>query len=626
MKENKKRSPWAWIPTLYFAQGLPYVAVMTISVIMYKRLGMSNTDIAIYTGWLGLPWVIKPFWSPFVDLIKTKRWWTLTMQWIVAFALAGIAFTIPTQFYVQFTLAIFMLMGFASATHDIAADGFYMLALDEHEQSFYVGIRSTFYRVATVVGQGLLVVLAGMIEMNSGLEPLSMQLMVDPDMPATVAALPPRSEDNAAVFAQNDTPSFYLAQGGGKISVTTPENVGAQSFSEYASALRDSVNTHNAQHGFVAPRTASQANTAKTDADEWGAFRLWLKETFGDERQGAAPANANVAVMAVGLTQKPEEDMALIVNFADGDQGIKLVSDERLVFTADNWDKQAYLLFTVDPKIKEPVQATFQGTSGNIPMAWSVVFIVLSVFFFIVVIYHNWALPKPDSDRASAEASARNITLGFVDAFKTFFTKFPVGQTVAAVVFMLLYRFPEAQLTKIIQPFLLDPIDKGGLGLTTGEVGLVYGTIGIIGLTIGGIIGGMVAAKGGLKKWLMPMAWSMSLTCLTFVYLSMFQDHSLLTVNICVFIEQFGYGFGFTAYMLYLIYYSEGKYKTSHYAICTGLMALSMMTGMIAGWIQETIGYSHFFIWTMLCCVFTIGVALIVKVDPSFGKKQKEKE
>ena len=206
MKGNKKRSPWAWIPTLYFAQGLPYVAVMTISVIMYKRLGMSNTDIAIYTGWLGLPWVIKPFWSPFVDLIKTKRWWTLTMQWIVAFALAGIAFTIPTEFYVQFTLAIFMLMGFASATHDIAADGFYMLALDEHEQSFYVGIRSTFYRVATVVGQGLLVVLAGLIEMNSGLEPLEMQLMVDPDMPATVAALPAGSADNAKIGA----PAFFL--------------------------------------------------------------------------------------------------------------------------------------------------------------------------------------------------------------------------------------------------------------------------------------------------------------------------------------------------------------------------------------------------------------------------------
>ena len=189
-----KRNPWAWIPTLYFAQGLPYVAVMTISVIMYKRLGMSNTDIALYTGWLGLPWVIKPFWSPFVDIIKTKRWWVLIMQWVIAIALAGIAFTIPTAWWVQLTFAVFMLMGFASATHDIAADGFYMLALTEHEQSLFVGIRSTFYRIATVVGQGLLVILAGVVEMNSGLEPVRIDITANPDAPAVVAQMPTISD------------------------------------------------------------------------------------------------------------------------------------------------------------------------------------------------------------------------------------------------------------------------------------------------------------------------------------------------------------------------------------------------------------------------------------------------
>jgi PAT family beta-lactamase induction signal transducer AmpG len=187
---------------------------------------------------------------------------------------------------------------------------------------------------------------------------------------------------------------------------------------------------------------------------------------------------------------------------------------------------------------------------------------------------------------------------------------------------MLLYRLPEAQLVKLINPFLLDPVEKGGMGLSTGEVGLVYGTVGIIGLTIGGIIGGMVAARDGLKKWLMPMAWSMSLTCLTFVYLSYFQPQSLWLVSACVFLEQFGYGFGFTAYMLYLIYFSRGNHQTSHYAICTGFMALGMMLpGMAAGWLQETIGYQHFFVWTIICCIATIGVCSMVKIDPKFGKK-----
>jgi PAT family beta-lactamase induction signal transducer AmpG len=187
---------------------------------------------------------------------------------------------------------------------------------------------------------------------------------------------------------------------------------------------------------------------------------------------------------------------------------------------------------------------------------------------------------------------------------------------------MLLYRLPEAQLVKMINPFLFDPVEKGGLGLTTGEVGLAYGTIGVIGLTLGGIIGGMVAAKGGLKRWLWPMAWSMSLTCLVFVFLSYFPHQPLWVVNICLFIEQFGYGFGFTAYTLYLIYFSEGEHKTAYYSICTGFMALGMMLpGMSAGWLQETIGYQYFFIWTIICCAATIGVCAFIKVDSKFGLK-----
>lgn len=164
MTENSKRhiNPWAWVPSLYFAEGLPYVAVMTIAVILYKKMGISNTDIALYTGWLYLPWVIKPFWSPMVDLVRTKRWWIVTMQAVLAIAFAGIAFFIPAEFFFRLTLAFFWLVAFTSATHDIAADGFYMHGLDSHEQSFFVGIRSTFYRISTIAGQGLLVIIAGL--------------------------------------------------------------------------------------------------------------------------------------------------------------------------------------------------------------------------------------------------------------------------------------------------------------------------------------------------------------------------------------------------------------------------------------------------------------------------------
>lgn len=255
-------------------------------------------------------------------------------------------------------------------------------------------------------------------------------------------------------------------------------------------------------------------------------------------------------------------------------------------------------------------------------MAWMVVFGVLSAFFFTVATYHSWALPRPGSDtRNNSGRSAADIFKEFFDTFRSFFRK---KQIWVAIAFMLLYRLPEAQLVKLINPFLLDPIDIGGLGLSTSQVGFVYGTVGIIGLTLGGIIGGIMAARGGLKKWLWPMAWSMSLTCLTFVYLSYADAPSLLTVNVCVFIEQFGYGFGFTAYMLYLIYFSAGRFKTAHYSLCTGFMALGMMIpGMFSGWLADTAGYAGFFVWCMVCCVATIGVCYLVKVSPSFGKKKQ---
>ncbi len=424
-RENapRKDHAWWWVPTLYFAEGLPYMAVMTISTVMYKCLGISNTELAFFTAWLYLPWVVKPFWSPFVDIIRTKRWWVITMQWLIAIAMAAIAFALPASGFFSATLAIFWLMAFASATHDIAADGFYMLGLSEHRQSMFVGIRSLFYRISMVVGQGALVIVAA-----------------------------------------------------------------------YAS------------------------------------------ETWAQPKAG-----------------------------------------------------------------------------------WILVFAILAAFFAGIALYHSAILPRPAADSMRDPRSGKEVMREFADTFVEFFRKPQVG---TAILFMLLYRLPEAQLVKMITPFMLDPVENGGLGLTADEVGWVYGTIGVIGLMLGGIVGGLVAARNGLRHWLHPMAWSMSLTCLTFVYLALAQPTAIWQVYTCVFIEQFGYGFGFTAYMLYLIYFSAGRFKTAHYSICTGFMALGMMLpGMAAGWIADTFSYTAFFIWTMVCCVATIGVCYMIKVDREFGKK-----
>ncbi len=418
-----KRNPWSWIPTLYFAQGIPYVVVMTVSVIMYKRMGISNTDIALYTSWLYLPWVIKPLWSPLVDMFKTKRLWIISMQFVVGAALAMVALTIPMSQFFQYTLAVLWLMAFSSATHDIAADGFYMLGLEQHQQAAFVGVRSTFYRVAMITGQGLLVVVAGYFETHRG-----------------------------------------------------------------------------------------------------------------------------------------------------------------------------------------------------IAFAWSVTFWILAALFGVFFIYHRFLLPKPEADKPTLSKGERTPLQEFFYVFALFFKK---KNILAILAFLLLYRFAEAQLVKLVSPFLLDVREKGGLGLTTSEVGIVYGTVGIIALTLGGLLGGFVASRRGLKYWLWPMVFIIHLPDAMFIYLSHIQPTDFVLINAAVALEQFGYGFGFTAYMLFMIMISEGEHKTAHYAICTGFMALGMMLpGMFSGALQEAIGYKNFFLWVMASTIPGFIVAALVKIDPEFGKKK----
>ncbi len=620
MKENKK-SPWAWIPSLYLAEGLPYVAVMTISVIMYKRMGISNTDIALYTSWLYLPWVIKPFWSPFVDILKTKRWWIITMQLLIGAGFAGIAFTIPLPVFFQATLAFFWLLAFSSATHDIAADGFYMLGLDTNQQAKYVGVRSTFYRVATIMGQGVLIILAGFLESASGSEPLKVNIDVSPQYTQSTLYIP----QSQNVVEQEGNIRFLLDKDVIQIGTHGVNKDSLQFFLK-------TVTASNQENGFVPKEDAANVNVVEKKESLWTTsvskpLGNWIRDNFGEKVEKTdSDHTGNVAVAAITLSKRPDAEKEVILNttLERGDKSISLLHGDRLVFSEKNWNKPAYIVFQVDPKLNTTSTAEYKGLSGNIPFAWSITFFVLAGLFILFSFYHRFGLPKPDSDKPHPHMTASSILKEFAATFVSFFKK---PQAAAAIFFMLTFRFSEAQLLKLINPFLLDSRDIGGLGLTTGEVGLVYGTIGIIGLTLGGIIGGLAAAKGGLKKWLWPMALSMLLTIATFVYLSFSQTDSLIIINICVFIEQFGYGFGFTAYMLYLMYYSDGEQKTAHYAICTGFMALGMMIpGMFAGWLQELLGYNHFFIWVMICSIIPIIAVALLKIDPNYGKAKEIKE
>ncbi|MDI7259593.1 MAG: MFS transporter [Thermodesulfobacteriota bacterium] len=418
------RNPWAWVPSLYVAEGIPYVMAMTVSVVLYKRLGISNTDIALYTSWLYLPWVIKPLWSPFVDLLRTKRYWILLMQLVIGASLACIAFFIPASRFFQTTLAFFWLMAFSSATHDTAADGFYMLGLPEHLQAAFAGVRTTFYRIAMIATQGGLVILAGFLE----------------------------------------------------------------------------------------------------------------------------------------------------------------------------------------------------GSGHDIPAAWSVALFTTAAVFSAIILYHFFLLPYPVSDRPANRNPSMSLAREFLHIFGLFFRKKGI---VTILAFFLFYRLAETQLIKIIPLFLLDPRLKGGLGLTTSEVGIIYGTVGVIALVLGGLLGGYAIYRKGLKFWIWMMVCAIHLPDLVYVYASQAMPDNFYLINLCVAVEQFGYGFGFTAYTMFMIMVSEGEYKTVHYALATGIMALGMMVpAMLSGWLQEMLGYQNYFLWVMAATIPGFIVTGLVKIDPEFGKKK----
>lgn len=434
---KRGHKPWLWIPTLYFAEGVPYFAVNSLAVLLYTQMGIPVAKMAFYTSLLSLPWVIKPFWAPIVDIISTKRSWVLTMELMISVAMALICLLLPLPSFFALTLIVFFIMAFLSATHDIAADGYYMLAIPHHEQALYSGLRNTFYRISNLFSQGGLITLSGLL-------------------------------------------------------------------------------------------------------------------------------------IAGGM---------------------------------------------------------------SVQNSWISVFATMAVFFFAIMAFNSFTMPKVRDNNIEGERSLSQVLTDFTETFKVFFTKRNLG---AALAFMLLYRLPEALLIKLTMPFFKASHADGGLALSNAEIGIANGTVGVIALLAGGIIGGICISRGGLKKWLWWMALSLTIPSGFYCYLAMVQPDSLWLLCVGIGLEQFGYGFGFTAFMLYLIYFSDGKYKTSCYAFCTGIMALGMMLpGMAAGWIFDLLkplhifsatgpqGYVNFFWFMMLCCIPTFIVCSLVKIPASFGKAKK---
>ncbi len=607
---NDKQKTWAWLPSLYFAEGLPYVMVVAVSLIMYKRMGVSNADIALYTSWLYLPWVIKPLWSPLVDLFKTKRWWIVMMQLFIGAALGGIALTIPVPDFFRWTLAFFWLLAFSSATHDIAADGFYMLGLNENQQAYFIGIRSTFYRIAMITGQGLLIIFAGYLERSTGMEPLTFTVSASEEHRVWQEPIfSPKSSEEELHFVVS---AEHLKLSTGSIG------------SDEAALIKQWAQDWNVVQGFTVNEKVLEKQPSWWESKVSKPLKEYLQAVLGTlALQGEqAAVHGNMVGVLVKLNQPPPSGDELVLNLdrVSGSKDITLVSSKRLTFSSKNWDKGARVLFQLDPKQSGIVETVFSGVSGNVKFSWSVTFFVLVVFFLLAGWYHRLMLPRPSSDVLGTKR--KHVLKEFWAIFVAFFKKKDIG---LALLFMLTYRLGESQLVKLASPFLLDARELGGLGLTTSQVGVLYGTVGMLFLTFGGILGGWVASRKGLKFWIFWMTLAMNLPNLAYVFLAHTQVDNWWFVAGSIAIEQFGYGFGFTAFMLYMIYFSEGEHKTAHYAIGTGFMALGMMLpGMISGWIQEVIGYEHFFIWVMLCTLPGFFIIRFLRIDANFGIKKKE--
>jgi PAT family beta-lactamase induction signal transducer AmpG len=437
---QKNGNPWLFVPALYFLEGIPYFMVSTVSVTMFKRLGVSNAEIGLWTSLITWPWIMKMLWGPLVEAHSTKRKWILGTQFFAVAMLILEAFAIIQPSFLSLTLVVLTILAFLSATHDIAADGFYLLSLHQDDQAYFVGIRATAYRMANIFCNGALIYLAGQWEISAA----------------------------------------------GALSAAAPSPATAEA-------------------------TAAAAN--------------------------AAPI--------------------------------------------------------IGPQLA-PV--------------WQKVILCGAGVYALMALIGYFAMPVPKRDQSAAASG-----FPFKEAFAEYFSQKKLGIILG---FILLYRFGESMVSKMSTPFLLDTLEKGGMGVATSDVGFITGVVGVIALTLGGIIGGFVIARFGIKRSLWPMVLAMNVPNLLYIWAA-FTHPEKSWVALIVGIDQFGYGFGFAAYMVYMMFITQGsRFPTAHYAISTGLMAFGAMgAGIASGFIQETVGYAGFFLSTLICALPGMLLLLVLPLD-----------
>ncbi len=424
--QSKQHSPATWVPTLYFAMGMPFVVLNMVCTLMYKGMGVSDAQITFWTSLIMLPWTFKPVWSPFLEIYKTKKFFVVLTQILTGLLFALVAFALHLPSFFAITIAMLAVIAMSGATHDIAADGTYMSVLSNEEQARWIGWQGAFYNIAKIAATGGLVYLAGSL------------------------------------------------------------------------------------------------------------------------------------IKIFGVTK-----------------------------------------------------------------AWTFIMLIIAIIMVSIGIYHYFILPNPKKE---VQETPQSLSDSLNELLKVFIDFFKKPHILYYIFFIILYRFAEGFVMKIVPLFLKAPRAEQGLGLTEQEIGLCYGTFGAAAFVIGSILAGYYIAHRGLKKSLFSLALVFNIPFIAYTLLAIYQPENLIWIGGGIVMEYFGYGFGFVGLSLFMMQQvAPGKHQMAHYAFASGIMNLGvMLPGMLSGLCSDILGYRRFFIFVLICTIPALLITWFVPFTyPDTTKKEK---